>query len=290
MLPSPKEGAQISNDMRGLSLTMSSTSTGSGYLVILHYAVISPMLVYNSESNVWTWHKSYNTITTTSLWPFLHKCNVLFKMKETLRRLSGFDAESGVAYELDPQAMPFELLRETTNSVDSFIYRTDVNQPCSRLFVDEGRIIYVAPLVFDMQYGYVVCITHRKAPHVVLQGFGVWELREDSHENIRFVELSRTPRELWQRVKLLQHVPSVRTIFVHNFAFAKGSICCTIMSYLLELRLPYDDNIPASPVFPLRSTIPPLVYDLATDSWSSLPLSTTSVGLCGIEPSPWAKV
>ena len=75
---------QDSHPLMGLRLTMSSTSTGSGYLVILHYAIISRMLVYNSESNVWTYHKSYNTITTTSLWPFVCKCNVLFKMNDCL--------------------------------------------------------------------------------------------------------------------------------------------------------------------------------------------------------------
>ena len=290
MLPDPTERPRTSHELRILQLTMSSTSTGSGYLVILHNATIGPMLVYNSESNVWTFHKYYTTITTTSLWPFLHKCNVLFKMKDTLRRLSGFDAEAGVAYELDPQAMPFELLRETTSSFDSFIYRTDANQPCSRLFVHEGRIMYVAPLVFDMKYGYVVSITHRNAPHVVLQGFGVWELREDSHENIRFVELSRTPEELWQSVKLLQQLYELRATFVHNFCATKGSICCTTMSYLLEQQPIERAGIPTPVVYPLRSTIPPLVYDLGTNSWSSLPLNSTCVALCGVEPSPWAKV
>ena len=292
MLPDPEEvPPQGSHYMRDMQITMSSTtSTGSGYLVILHYAIISRMLVYNSESNVWTYHKSYNTITTTSLWPFVCKCNVLFKMNDTLRRLSGFDAEAGVAYELDPQAMPSSLRGETTSSFDSFIYRTDANQPCSRFFVHEGRIIYVAPLLFDSQQrGYVVCITFRKSPRIVLQGFGVWELREDSHENIRFVELSRTPKGMWQRVKLLQHVPGVVTTFVHNFCFAKRSICCTIVTYMLDERVPYEENIPAD-VFPLRYTIPPLMYDLGTNAWSSLPLNTTCVGLCGVEPSPWAQV
>ena len=181
----------------------STTSSGSGYLVILHNATIGPMLVYDSESDVWTFHKSYDTITTTSLRPFRCECDVLFKATDTLKRLSGFDAEAGVAYELDPQAMPLSIHREVTSSFDSFVYRTDAtSQPWSRFFVHEGRIIYVAPLLFDSQQrGYVVCITFRKSPRIVLQGFGVWELREDSHENIiRFVELSRTPRELWQRV------------------------------------------------------------------------------------------
>ena len=62
------------------------------------------------------------------------------------------------------------------------------------------------------------------------------------------------------------------------------------MTYLLEERLPCDDDIPAPEVFPLRYPIPPIVYDLGTNSWSSLPLNIACVGLCGVEPSPWAKV
>ena len=197
-----------------------------------------------------------------------------------------------MAYELDPQAMPSCLVGETRSRFDSVMYRTDSRtQPWSRLFLHEGRIIYVVPLLFDLQQrGYVVCITYRKSPPIVLEGFGVWELREDSHENIRFVKLSSTPKELWQRVQLLQHVPGVRTTFVHNFCFTKGSICCTIMTYLVEERLSDDEDFPERDVFPLRYTIPPLVYDLGTNSWSSLPLHTTCAGLCGVEPSPWAQV
>ena len=278
--------------MRDMQITMSSTtSTGSGYLVILHYATIGPMLVYNSESDAWMFHKSYDTITTTSLSPLRCECDVLFKKNDALRRLCGFDAEAGMAYELDPQAMPSSLRGETTSSFDSFIYRTDANQPCSRFFVHEGRIIYVAPLIFDMRCGYVVHITHREAPHIVLRGFGVWELREDSHENIiRFVELSRTPQELWQSVKLLQQVHELRATFVHSFCATKGSICCTTMSYLLEQGPIERPGIETPVVYPLRSTIPPLVYDLCTNSWSSLQLNRTCVALCGVEPSPWAKV